>query len=183
LKGFIITKYWLDLFTGKTWEEFLKNGGNVSGFRDRRKKLAQTIHPGDYLLCYLTGISRFVGVLKVKSDSYYDNTKIWSDEEFPIRFNVELVYKLKPENAIPVLELRDKLSIFKDSKSPTSWIGHFRGSPAEFTSADGEAIIAAIKNATINPVNREYDPKSIIVLRKPMNQKATSLQSLKRKSQ
>ncbi len=39
-------KYWLDLFTGKTWEEFLKNGSNVSGFRERRKKIAQTINPG-----------------------------------------------------------------------------------------------------------------------------------------
>jgi len=26
-------KYWLDLFTGKTWEEFLRNGADVSGFR------------------------------------------------------------------------------------------------------------------------------------------------------
>lgn len=98
-------------------------------------------------------------MLKVKSDSYIDNTKIWGDEEFPVRFNVELVYQLKPENAIPVLELRDKLSIFKDLKSPNSWIGHVRGSPAEFTSGDGEAIIAAIKDAMINPVKKEYDPK------------------------
>jgi len=27
-------KYWLNLFTGKTWEEFLENGANVSGFRE-----------------------------------------------------------------------------------------------------------------------------------------------------
>ncbi len=25
--------YWLDLFTGTTWEEFKKHGANVSGFR------------------------------------------------------------------------------------------------------------------------------------------------------
>ncbi len=25
--------YWLDLFTGKTWEEFKKHGANISGFR------------------------------------------------------------------------------------------------------------------------------------------------------
>jgi hypothetical protein len=25
--------YWLDLFTGTTWEEFLAAGGEVSGFR------------------------------------------------------------------------------------------------------------------------------------------------------
>ena len=27
--------YWLDLFTGTTWQEFLEAGGEVSGFRER----------------------------------------------------------------------------------------------------------------------------------------------------
>jgi hypothetical protein len=30
--------YWLDLFTGTTWEEFQSAGGEVSGFRERRWK-------------------------------------------------------------------------------------------------------------------------------------------------
>lgn len=64
-------KYWLDLFTGKTWEEFLKSGATVSGFRERRRKTAEQIHPGDYLICYLTGLSRFVGILEVKSESFF----------------------------------------------------------------------------------------------------------------
>jgi len=48
--------YWLDLFTGTTWEEFKKHGATVSGFRRRRRRLAKDIHPGDYLLCYLTAV-------------------------------------------------------------------------------------------------------------------------------
>jgi hypothetical protein len=57
--------YWLDLFTGKTWDEFLRAGGDVSGFRSGRWKTAQQIRVGDYLLCYLTGASRWLGVLEV----------------------------------------------------------------------------------------------------------------------
>jgi hypothetical protein len=30
--------YWLDLFTGTTWKEFLDAGGEVSGFRESRWK-------------------------------------------------------------------------------------------------------------------------------------------------
>jgi hypothetical protein len=56
--------YWLDLFTGTTWQEFLDAGAGVSGFRERRWKTVQRIKPGDYLLCYLTGVSRFIGVLE-----------------------------------------------------------------------------------------------------------------------
>ena len=48
--------YWLDLFTGKTWEEFLRNGASVSGFKERRRNIAKRIRPGDYLICYLTGL-------------------------------------------------------------------------------------------------------------------------------
>lgn len=83
-------KYWLDLFTGKTWEEFLRNGAKVSGFREGRKKVAQRIQVGDYLICYLTGISKIVGVLEVMSDCYVDESPLWEDAVFPIRFKVKL---------------------------------------------------------------------------------------------
>ena len=72
-------KYWLDLFTGKTWEEFLENGANVSGFKKRRGNIAKKIHKGDYLICYLTGLSRFIGVLEVLSDSYLDTEALLSE--------------------------------------------------------------------------------------------------------
>ena len=75
--------YWLDLFTGTTWKEFLAAGGEVSGFRERRWKTVQQMEPGDYLLCYLTGISRWIGVLEVVSEPFKDTTPIWKDEAFP----------------------------------------------------------------------------------------------------
>jgi hypothetical protein len=46
--------YWLDLFTGTTWQEFLDAGATVSGFRESRWSTVQKIRKGDYLLCYLT---------------------------------------------------------------------------------------------------------------------------------
>jgi hypothetical protein len=57
--------YWLDLFTVETWKEFLDHDGKVSGFSEKRRKVVQGIKPGDYLLCYLTRVSRFVGLLEV----------------------------------------------------------------------------------------------------------------------
>lgn len=153
-------KYWLDLFTGKTWEEFLKNGANVSGFKKRRGNIAKKIHTGDYLICYLTGLSRFIGVLEVLSDSYIDNeTRIWEDQLFPVRFKVKVVYALNAKTAIPVHDLKDKLSLFRDAKTPRAWSGFFRGSPLQFNPKDAQAIIEAIKDATVNPVQREFDER------------------------
>jgi predicted RNA-binding protein len=139
--------YWLDLFTGTTWKEFLAAGGEVSGFRERRWKTVQQMEPGDYLLCYLTGISRWIGVLEVVSEPFKDTTPIWKDEAFPARVRVRQVATLAPETAVPVFELRDELSVFRDLKNPNAWTGHFRGSPARWKPADGQAVVAAILEA------------------------------------
>ena len=137
-------KYWLDLFAGKTWEKFLQNGAKVSGFRERKRKMTQKIHPGDYFLCYLTGISRFIGVLEVKSECYVDNTLIWEEAAFQYRFKVELIYQLTPKSAIPIHNLGEKLSLFKNLASKKAWTGFFRGCPVEFSQEDG-IIIWVIK--------------------------------------
>ncbi len=152
-------KYWLDLFTGKTWEEFLRNGASVSGFKKGREKTANKVRPGDYLLCYITDISRFVAVLEVKSECYVDNAPIWEDENFPIRFKVKLICKLDVKSAIPVLNLKDELSIFKNLNPPKAWSGFFRGSPREFNLKDGKIILQAIREALKHPIVREYDKK------------------------
>lgn len=75
--------YWLDLFTGSTWQEFIDAGANVSGFSATRAKTVEKIRPGDYLLCYLTGVSRFVGVLEVISKPFVDTKPIWGEGAFP----------------------------------------------------------------------------------------------------
>ena len=151
------SKYWLDLFTGQTWEEFLANGAKVSGFRENRRKMAEKVQPGDVFICYLTGVSRFIGLLKVNSKCYKDNKPIWKDEVFPIRFEVELLLKLDPKTAVLVTTLRDRLSIFDDIEPGRQWSGFFRGSPTEFKSQDAEIIVKSMEEALRNPIERDYD--------------------------
>ena len=151
--------YWLDLFTGKTWEEFIAAGSNVSGFRESRWKTVQRISPGDYLLCYVTGVSRFIGVLEATSEPFQDDEPIWRDEDFPCRIRVKPIITVDKEHAVPVKSLRDRLSCFQEMKSPNSWTGSFRGSPAKWTAPDGEAVVGALVDAQSNPVMRDIDEK------------------------
>jgi hypothetical protein len=149
--------YWLDLFTGTTWQEFLSAGGDVSGFREGRWKTVQQMKPGDYLLCYLTGLSRWIGVLEVVSEPFRDSSPRWKADDFPCRVQVKAVVTLTPETAVPVLDLKDQLSIFQDLKSPFAWTGHLRGSPAKWKAADGEIILNAVMDAERNPIIRPVD--------------------------
>jgi hypothetical protein len=110
------------------------------------------------LLCYLTGVSRFVGALEVTKPAYRDTKLIWNDEAFPVRLGVKSLVTLTPETAIPVRELDNLLSIFSNMSSPAAWTGHFRGSPAKWKASDGEAVMKALREAERKPVSRPVDP-------------------------
>lgn len=164
--------YWLDLFTAKTWGEFHKAGGNVSGFRTHRQKLMQGVKPGDYFPCYLTGVSRWIGILEVVSGPFKDTKKIWADEDFPVRFNVKTLVALTPDTAVPVLDLKGDLSFFKSQKNPNAWSGYFRASPKKISREDGEVIEKAIREAQTNPKIRPVDPAKLAYRPKAIKSKA-----------
>lgn len=90
--------YWLDLFTGQTWQEFQDHGAKVSGFRARMHNAVERMKPGDILLCYLTGVMRWVGALEVQGRSD-DNSVIWEFDEFPERLTVKPILLL-PRNTV-----------------------------------------------------------------------------------
>ena len=121
-------------------------------------KHLKRIKPGDYLLCYATGIYRFIGVLEVSSEPYFDKSgRISKIDAFPSRVPVEVLFELKPENGVPVLNLKDNLEMFKELKNPNGWGILFRSSPKKLNPNDGQLIVDSIEEASKNPIYREYD--------------------------
>jgi hypothetical protein len=70
--------YWFDAFTGRTWDEFRKAGASVSGFNKRFRRQVSKVQPGDVLLCYITGVMRWVGVLEATLAEYPAQAKLLS---------------------------------------------------------------------------------------------------------
>ena len=64
---------------------------------------------------------------------------------------MKVVVSLTPETGVPVLTMRDQLSVFQGISNPNNWSGPFRGSPARWKASDGEVVLAAIKAAVDNP--------------------------------
>jgi hypothetical protein len=153
--------YWLDLFTYQTWTEFLAAGGQVSGFRQKRWNTVKQMKPGDILLCYLTGVSRWIGLLEVTGKPFQDTRPIWALDVFPARVPVTVTAKLGPTTAVPVIEMKGELSVVRNLKSPHAWTGHFRGSPVRWEAPDGEAVVAAVEQAAAHPVERPFDPAKL----------------------
>lgn len=81
-------RYWLDLFTEQTWLEAARRGFRIAGFTQSRWTTTQRIRVGDILICYLTGRSTYVGLLRATGEPYFDETPIWTSQVFPGRVPV-----------------------------------------------------------------------------------------------
>lgn len=133
--------YFIDLFSPATYEAFLKSDRKISGFSEGLKGRARKIRPGDKLLCYITKISRWAGVLKIESEMFFDNTPIFQehDDPFTLRFNVVPITLLPPEQTIPIFEknIWNNLSFTKGKGRRDNWNGPIRGGLGQFTNEDG----------------------------------------------
>src|SRR5436305_13555185 len=79
----LLMSYWLNLFTGRTWQEFQAAGAKVSGFREHNWKRAEQIKLGDIFLCYMVGVKRWVGLLEITSARFRADSTIFGEEVFP----------------------------------------------------------------------------------------------------
>jgi hypothetical protein len=96
--------YFIDLFSPETYEAFARSSRDTSGFRIRHKNLAQKIKPGDLLVCYLTRVSRWFGLLEVISGPFTDNRPLFVKENDPfvVRFRAQQKVWLEIEKGIPI---------------------------------------------------------------------------------
>ena len=99
-------KYWLNLFSPDTYEAFSKSDRSISGFRRSQRTRAEKIAPGDRFVCYMTKLSRWVGILEVVDGPFVDDTPIFhkEDDPFKVRFHVRPLVWLTKERAIPIKE-------------------------------------------------------------------------------
>ena len=105
--------YWLNLFTGKTWKEFRAAGAKLTGFREHNRARSKRIRTGDAFVCYLVGVKRWVGLLEIQSEAFHDETPIYEEEVFPVRFKVNPLVTLDPEHGVPMESLAGKSSALR----------------------------------------------------------------------
>ena len=153
--------YWLDLFTGTTWNEFRQAGAQVSGFRTRMRAAVDRLKPGDILVCYLTGVKRWVGALEVFERSR-DNTQIWTFDAFPERVSVRPLVVLDPEHGVPMSDLEGRVDFYSKPAHKGGFKGFLRMSPNRFKQErDGDFILELLRKAKAQPITRPVDPKEL----------------------
>lgn len=162
--------YYIDLFSPETYESFAKSDRSISGFRTRQLNIANRIKIGDKLVCYLTVLGRWVGLLQVESACFEDTTPIFlpQDDPFIVRFKVKPLVWLQQECGLPIRDVSiwNSLSFTKglDSKS-SQWTGKIRSSLTMLDEKDGQFLENLIYNqGDIKKIYKisEQDRKKII---------------------
>jgi hypothetical protein len=147
--------FWLTLFTGDSWEAFNADGARQLELGGAAAEKAAQVRPGDYLLCCLMGVSRFIGVLSVTSDA-----NMRADQN-RCRIKIKPLILLTPETALPAYELRDRLSCFHTSVHPHAWMTYFTTNLGRWKPADGEHVVSALLKLRQHAVRRPLSPARI----------------------
>jgi predicted RNA-binding protein len=154
--------YFTDLFSPETYEAFTNSAQDISGFRLRQQNMARRVEIGDKMICYMTKLSRWVGILEVVSKDFVEETPIFTEENDPfiVRFKVKPIAWLSKEKSIPIHEdkIWKTLSFTKNySKNSSKWTGKLRNSLNKLEDDDGkfleDLILSQIKGNKIYEIN------------------------------
>jgi hypothetical protein len=164
--------YYIDLFSPETFDAFTKSDRNVTGFRLRQKNIASGIKKGDFLISYVTKLSRWVGVLEVMDNFFINDQPIFtlSNDPFVVRFNVNAIVWLNLEAAIPISEriCWNKLSFTKHLPVKSlGWTGMVRGSLRKLENSDGAHLKRILLKQLNSPIEYPLDITDIKKLKSP----------------
>ena len=137
--------YYTNLFSPETFEAFGRSGRDVSGFRLNQQSYADKLNPGDKFVCYMTQLSRWVGILEVQSMCFVDESPLFYPESDPfvVRFRIKPTVWLSKDRTVPIHEpvAWDQLSFTRDLKpGDASWTGILRRSLNRLRQEDGEYL-------------------------------------------
>jgi hypothetical protein len=145
---------------GKTWvltgslENFRAtrdHGFRVIGAKERRRRMAEQIEPGDRIVFYVTGVQAFGGMVRVTGELYEDRERIWPGkpgkaDPYPWRFETEPELVLEEDEFIPAVEVVGELE--HAAKWPAeNWTLAFQGQLRIVSEADAQLLASRIRAA------------------------------------
>ena len=148
-------KYYIQIYEPWTYQRFEDYGKEYTGFSDSNKSAYDRLKVGDKLICYITKISRWCGVLEIIDKNVTNIDNIYGpDDPYIHRIKVKELVWLPFEQAIPMTEdiLWKHISFTKNlSKDQLNWVGVVRRSLRILEDVDGKHF----ENELIKQVNSQ----------------------------
>ena len=121
-----------------------EHGFRVAGMKEMRRRMAETMEPGDRIVFYVTGVQAFGAIARITGEMYEDRTKIWPGkpgkaDAYPWRFETEPEVVLDEDEFVPAAELAAELEHVR--KWPAEhWHLAFQGQLRTVSAADAELL-------------------------------------------
>ncbi len=148
--------FWLYAFTAASWEESQSYDFRVAGFHLHRSPTVQRMQQGDVLICWVTGLQKIVGALRVTGAPYLANEPhIWAEGIYPARVPVEPMLTLRVDDGCDLRAVMTALSFYNERHMALTW-GHFQKSPNALTEPDGALILAALGECNMAALEKRY---------------------------
>jgi EVE domain len=127
------------------------HGFRVIGAKERRRRMAEQIEPGDLIVFYLTGVQAFGGIVRVTGPMFEDRRRLWpgkpgQPDPYPWRFETEPVLTLDEDRFVPAEELVGELEHAR-KWPPEHWQLAFQGQLRTVSEADSRLLQSRIREA------------------------------------
>jgi hypothetical protein len=144
-------KTWILTGSPENFAATRERGFRLIGMKERRRRLAEQIEPGDRLVFYLTKVGRFAGSVVVTGAMFEDRAKVWpgkpgAPDPYPWRFETEPEVVLEEPDWVDAEELKDELEHVR--KWPAEhWLLAFQGQLRTVSDADAAVLLDRLRSA------------------------------------
>lgn len=128
-----------------------EHGFRLIGAKERRRRLAEQIEPGDEIVLYVTVVQAFGAIIRVTSEMFEDREPVWPGkpgkrDDYPWRFETEPVLALDEECFVPAEDLAQELDHVR--KWPAEhWKLAFQGQLRTVSEADARLLRERLRAA------------------------------------
>jgi len=132
-----------------------EGGFRLIGAKEKRRRIAERIAPGDKIIFYVTGLQAFGGVVRVTSEMFEERVKVWPAKQgkvdaYPWRFQTAPVVVLDEESFVPAVELAGELEHV--AKWPAEhWHLAFQGQLRSVSKRDAKLLEGRIRATAGEP--------------------------------
>ena len=137
-------KTWVLTGSVENFRATRERGFRVIGMKERRRRLAESVEPGDRIVFYVTGVQAFGAIVRVAGEMYEDRTRIWPGkpgkrDDYPWRFATEPELVLEEDEFLPAEEMASELEHVR--KWPAEhWHLAFQGQLRTVSDADARLL-------------------------------------------
>ena len=137
-------KTWVLTGSPENFEATADRGFKLVGMKEKRRRLAEQVEPGDRIVFYLTRVKELAAIVRVTGELFEDRTPVWPGkpgkvDPYPWRFETEPELVLDEADRVPAEELAAELEHVR--KWPAEhWTLAFQGQLRAVSDADAEVI-------------------------------------------